>query len=289
MQTRAIRTTPRWRIALDYAGALLLYDNARDENKLMQDVSGSVMWGHRSGLRLYARGQGHLKLYLESPTDYGMTSGAIGTLLPVAKNFNLELGLETGQLDYAHDDDFDFTFNGGFATLRYRFSSKLIGELGGTQRDLDYVRASFLNSPNNFEAIPQHDDFSALRLAANYNARLLLQTRVEVQRNRSNRQVFDYNRVQAHVLVGYPFTQKWLLRASLLVQRKRYLAAGPQVSLPELDPEREQSNHLIFDLTHDLSATTTLLLRWTRHNNESQVRSLFYRKNLLFAGFELRL
>ncbi len=289
MQTRATRTTPQWRIALDYAGALLLYESARGENKLMQDASGSVLWSHRSGVRFYARGQGHLKLYLESPTDYGMTSGAIGVLLPVIKNSNLELGLETGQLDYARNDDFDFTFNGAFATVRYRFSGKLIGELGVTQRDLDYQRASFLNSPNNFEAITQHDDFSALRLAANYNARLLLQTRVEVQRNRSNRQVFDYNRVQAHVLVGYPFAQKWLLRTSLLMQRKRYLAAGPPVSLPELDPEREQSNHVIIDLTRDLSTTTTLLLRWTRHNNESQVRSLFYRKNLLFAGFELRL
>lgn len=289
MQTRATRTTPQWRVTLDYAGALLLYESARDENKLMQDANAGLMWSHQSGVRFYARGQGHLKLYLENPTDYGMTSGALGALLPVLKNSNIELGLETGQLDYARGDDFDFTFNGALVTLRYRFSNRLLGEFGVTQRDLNYQRPSFLNSPNNLEAITQHDDFSAMRLAASYNARLLLQARVEAQRNRSNRHVFDYNRVQAHLLLGYPLVQKWLLRASLLLQRKRYLTEGPQVSLPELDPEREQSNHIIIDVTRELSATATLLLRWTRHNNESPVRSLFYRKNLLFAGFELRL
>ncbi len=289
MQTRATHATPRWRIALDYAGALLFYEGARDENKLLQDASGSVMWLDRSGVKLYLRGQGQLKLYLESPTDYGATSGAIGALLPASKNAAIDLGAETGQLDYARGDDFDFTFNGAFATLRYHFSSRLAGEIGIAHRKLDYLRASFVNTSSNFETDTQQDDFNALRVAWSYNARMLLQSRFELQRNRSNRDVFDYDRFQAHLLAGYPFARQWLLRVSLLFQRKHYLTAGPPISLPELDPEREQSNHLILDLSRDLSESTTLLLRWSRHNNESPVRSLFYRKTLVFAGLEVRL
>lgn len=289
MQTRATRTSPRFRVALDYAGALLLYEGARDENKLMQDANASFMWLDRSGVKLYARGQAHLKLYLENPADYGATSGAIGAVLPAIKKTSLDLGLETGQLDYARGDDFDFTFNGAFATLRYHFSAKLMSEAGLARRNLEYQRESFLNTPSQLETSKQHDDFTALRLAASYNARLFVQARIELQRNRSNRDVFDYNRLQAHALAGYPFAKRWLVRTSLLLQSKRYLAPGPPVSLPELDPEREQSNHFILDLSRDLSSTTTLLLRWSRHNNESPVRSLFYRKTLLFAGLELRL
>jgi hypothetical protein len=289
VQTRAAHASQRWRLTLDYAGALLLYEGARVENKLLQDASAGVTWLSRSGVKVYLRAQGHLKLYLESPADYGTTSGAMGVLLPLINNAALDLGAETGQLDYAAGDDFDFTFNGAFAALRYQFSPRFAGEIGIAHRKLDYLRASFVNTPSLFATGAQHDEFNALRAAASYNGRVLLQGRFELQRNRSNREVFDYNRFRAHVLAGYPFAARWLLRASLLFQRKHYLAAGPPVSLPELDPEREQSNHLILDLSRDVSESLTLLLRWSRHNNESPVRSLFYRKTLVFAGLELRL
>ncbi len=289
MQTRATYADPRWRITLDYSAAMLAYESARDENKVLQEGNASLMWLAKNGMRFYVRGQGNLKLYLENPTDYGTTSGSFGTILPPIKNLSCEIGAETGQLDYARGDDFDFTFSGAFLALRRQFGAQISSEAMMLYRRLDYVRPSFANTPSYLEADTQKDDFAALRLAASYSRRILLQGRLEIQRNRSTRSVFDYNRLQVHMLVGYPFAPRWLLRASLLFQRKSYLAAAPPISLPELDPEREQSNNVVFDLSRELSQTTALLLRFSYHNNESPVRSLFYRKTLLFAGVELHL
>lgn len=287
MQTRATNTSGRWRVALEYTGAFLLYHDHHDENKVLQEAAGSVTWAGKA-LKLYGRGQGHLKLYLENPADYGTTSGTLGAIFPLGKRLALEAGLETGQLDYAGSDDFDFTFNGAFAALRPQLGAHLTGEAALTFRKLNYVSAFFLNTPTSLETELQTDDFAALRFAASYSRTMLLQGRLELQRNRSNRRALEYNRVQIHLLAGYPFAPRWLFRTSLLWQNKSYLEVAPPLSLPELDPEREQSNHLILDLSHDLSRTTTLLLRFSQHNNESPVRSLFYRKTMLFTGFEMR-
>ncbi len=288
MQNRALLTAQHWRISLDYAGALLVYQNHRDENKLLQDANGSITWLAKNGFRLYLRGQGNLKLYLQSPTDYGTTSGTLGVIFPLTKKIFMEAGAETGQLDYARGNNFDFTFTGASLALRRQLGAKAMGEAAVVYRKLEYARASFVNAPANLDPETQQDDFTALRLSANYSKHLLLQGRLELQRNRSNRGVFGYNRAQLHVLVGYPPLPHWLVRVSFLLQRKRYLDAAPPISLPELDPEREQSNHLVLDISRDLSQTLALLLRLSHHNNESPVRSFFYRKTLLFAGLEMR-
>ena len=80
-----------------------------------------------------------------------------------------------------------------------------------------------------------------------------------------------------------------MVLSAVMLQRKRYLVPSSPVSLPELDPEREQSNHAVVDLSRSLSGEASLVLRLAYHNNETPVRGLFYSKLLLFTGFEVRL
>ena len=94
--------------------------------------------------------------------------------------------------------------------------------------------------------------------------------------------------MQLYLLFGCNPAPAWLLRAAFMLQHKRYLLPSSPISLPELDPEREQSNYAVLDLTRNLSSQASWLLRLAYHNNETPVRGLFYQKLLLYSGLELR-
>jgi hypothetical protein len=287
-QTRAERTASRTRVNLDYAGALLAYNQHREENKLLQDASADFYWRPASRLQFYARGQGMLKIYLQSAADYGATSGALGSVVQIADGLALDAGAETGQLDYAAGDAFDYAFTGAFVSLRRRLRPTAIVEAGVLHRRVDYWQRFFTPSLEATAGIAQRDQLTTVRLAAVYSRKWLVQGGLEAQRNNSNVNLFDFSRLRVQMLLGVSPAPRWLLRASVMLQHKRYDDTVPGAPRPELDPEREQSNHFILDLSRDLSEKTVLLLRLSHRNNESPVRSLFYTKTVLFAGCELR-
>ncbi len=287
-QTRAEKNTARWRVEVDYAGALQVYSQHRPENKLLQDLSGGLLWQATERCKLFARGQAMLKLYLDNVTDYGTTTVLAGLTAAITPSAHFEVSAETGQLDYAIGEEFDYTFNGAGMALRFRPAEKLLCETGVLQRRFHYPARPMLAGAGVLQASPQNDDVTALRLIASYGRKYLLRARLEAQRQRSNRDIFDYDRVQIHFLFGCTPAPRWLLRTAFTLQRKRYLISSSPVPLPELDPEREQSNHAALDLSRNLSNEINWSLRLAYHNNETPVRGLFYRKLLLFTGFELR-
>ena len=288
LQTRVEKNTARWRIDADYAGALQAYPEYRNENKLLQDLNGGLLWQAAERFRFFARGQATLKLYLENPTDYGTTTGVAGLFATLHPRARLELSAETGQLDYALGDEFDFVFSGAWLALHFRPAGTLQCETALWQRRVEYPYRRVLSDTGILLVTPQNDDLTTLRLAASFGRKYFLRARLEAQRNRSTRDIFDYDRLQFHFLFGCNPAPHWLLRAAVMLQLKRYLTPSSPVPLPELDPEREQSNYAVLDLSRNLSTEVSWQWRLAFHNNETPVRGLFYRKVLLFTGFELR-
>jgi hypothetical protein len=287
-QTRAEKNTARGRFDVDYAGALQVYPDYRQENKLLQDLNGGLQWQANQRFKFFARGQATLKLYLDNVTDYGTTTGIAGVGAMITPRISTELSAETGQLDYALGNEFDFTFKGAWLALRFHPGGRLSWEAAVLQRRLRYRSRLFLTDTGMLQVAPQDDDLTILRLGASYGRKYFLRARLEAQRNRSNRDIFEYDRAQFHFLFGCNPFPRWMLRVAFMLQHKRYLVPSSPVSLPELDPEREQSNYAVVDLSRHLSAEMDWLLRLSYHNNETPVRGLFYRKALLFTGFEMR-
>lgn len=289
IQTRAEKIMARNRVDLDYTGALQIYPHDRNENKLLQDLKAGLLWQAAERFRLFARGQATLKLYPDNVTDYGTATGLAGVAVALAPRVSFEVAAETGQLDYAVGDEFDFAFKGAWLVLRFRQGGNLLWEAAAFHRQATYPHRYAVTEFGVLLPSPQNDALATFRLGASLGRKYFLHARLEAQRNSSNRDLFDYNRAQLHFLFGFNPAPRWLLRTAILLQRKQYRMASLPAPLPELDPEREQSNQLAIDLSRNFSSEASWMLRLSYHNNETPVRGLFYRKMLLFTGFEVRL
>ncbi len=289
---KAERVSENFRLLLNHSGALLLYHEHNDEHKLVNDLKAGLTVRAADWLRLNAQGEIMHKNYLNAASDYATAAGTISATVGLGRRLALEAGAENGQLDYAASDSlFDYTFLGAFLLLRQRLSQRTTIELSAHARTLDYLRRAYLD----FSAAGvrrsrdlQNDDFKAVRLVLTVSRRWLVRASLEAQFNRSTSLGYDYDRLRLQLLAAWSPARRWLLRASALMQRKSYGDPTPPIVPPEFDAEREQSNNLILDLSRDLSDELVLLTRIAHHDNESPLRGVFYRKTVLFAGFELR-
>lgn len=289
---KAERVSENFRLLLDHSGALLLYHDHNDEHKLVNDLKAGITVRAADWLRLNAQGEIMHKNYLNAASDYATAAATLSAAFGLCGGLAVEAGAENGQLDYAASDSlFDYTFLGTFLLLRQRLNQRTTVELSAHARTLDYLRRAYLD----FGAAgvrrsrgPQKDDFKAVRLVFTLSRKWLLRASLEAQFNRSNSLGYDYDRLRLQLLAAWSPAKRWLLRASALMQRKSYGTPTPPIVPPAFDAEREQSNNLIFDLSRDLSDELVLLTRIAHHDNESPVRGVFYRKTVLFAGFELR-
>jgi len=295
LNTRGDRRSARWQAHYNYSAALQTYPNYGDENKLSHDLSGRLGVRLWPWLHLAAKAGGTLKLYLESAADYGTTSGNVAASFSLPYHLVAELSGETGQLDYVaaiNTDDYDFTFNGVELVLRRSLLSRGSLEVMFNRRVLRYSRQA-LAQDMVFEllatAMRQRDALTTCRLALTYGRKTLLQLALETQANRSNSFGYDFNRWRLSGLLGFRPAPRWMLRAAGLVQNKRYRDDLSKLKPGDIDTEREQSNFLVVDLSRDLSAEISLVVRAAFYDNESIVLGKFYRKTLFFTGAEIRL
>lgn len=292
LQSKAERVSKNVRLLFDYSGALLLYHEHNDEHKLLNDLKGGVTLRASDWLRFFVQGEVTLKNYLNNTADYGTSGGILGATTALSERAALEAGVENGQLDYAASDSlFDYTFWGAFLSLRHRLAQSTVLELTAQRRRLDYLRFAYLHVNSTLvQRAPyaQQENFSALRLTFTMSRKWLLRASVEAQFNRSNSLGYDYDRLRLQTLAAWSPARRWLIRAAAMVQTKSYAESTPPIVPPEFDAEREQSNNLILDVSRDLSNELTLLARISYHDNESPIRSVFYRKTVFFTGMELR-
>jgi len=292
LSTRGDRRASRWHILYNYAAALQTYPGYGNENKLSHDLQGKAGAAVNSWLHLSAKAGATLKFYLENAADYGATSGNVAASFFLPHNLVVELGGETGQLDYAATDLYDFTFKGGEVTLQRRLSTSGVIELMLNRRTLLYQRRAFeYNAAQGLLAkdIAQRDALTTLRAAMTLGRKIVTQVAVEAQVNRSNSFGYDFSRFRLSGLLGFRPARSWMLRAAGLLQNKHYRDDLARLNLRDLDTEREQSNFLVVDLSRDLSPEISLAARAAFYDNESIVPGKFYHKTLLFIGLEIRL
>ncbi|MDZ7361237.1 MAG: hypothetical protein ONB46_10990 [candidate division KSB1 bacterium] len=294
LSTHGDRRANRWHILYNYAAALQTYPSHGNENKLSHDLHGKAGARVNSWLHLSAKAGATLKFYLENAADYGATSGSAAASFFLPHHLVAELGGETGQLDYAATDLYDFTFTGVEITLQRRWPRHRPGviELLLNRRTLLYQRRAFeYNQTAGLLAknTVQRDALTTMRAAVTHGRKIVAQVAVEAQINRSNSFGYDFSRFRLSGLLGFRPAQRWMFRAAGLLQYKRYRDDLARLNLRDLDTEREQSNFLVIDLSRDLSPEISLVTRAAFYNNESIVPGKFYHKTLLFLGLESRL
>jgi hypothetical protein len=292
LSTRGDRRSTRWQMHYNYSAALQTYPRYGNENKLSHDLSGQAGVRLSSWLHLSSKANATLKVYLENIADYGTTSGNVMARLVLPHQLSLELSGETGQLDYAATDLFDFTFNGMEVALRRPLVTSGAIEIMLNRRALRYQRRALAGNANQGlfpTALAQRDALTTMRVGMTYGRKLVVQVAVELQLNRSNSFGYDFNRLRVSGLLGFRPAHRWMLRAAGLLQNKSYRDDLSRLNLRDLDTEREQSNFLVLDLSRDLSPEISLVTRAAVYDNESIVPGVFYRKTLYFAGLEVRL
>jgi hypothetical protein len=292
LSTRGNRNDKRWQLHYNYSAALQTYPAHGDENKLIHDLGGQLGVRVKPWLQVTTRANAFLKLYLENATDYATTSGTLIASLSLPHKIFVDFVAETGQLDYAATDLYDFTHRGFEVTLRPSLLSN--GSLQATlnRRLLRYPSQFFIcvarpGSP--VTILHERDVLTTWRAAMSFGRKILTQISIEAQANRSNSSVYEFNRLRVNGLVGFRLMRRWFVRAAGVYQHKRYPEALAPLCLLELDTEREQSNFLVADLSRDLTSNVSLLMRVALYDNESTLRGRFYRKMLYFAGLEIRL
>ncbi|MDZ7292631.1 MAG: hypothetical protein ONB44_21530 [candidate division KSB1 bacterium] len=292
LNTRGERRDERWQIHYAYAAALQAYSGHPNENKLSHDLDGQLGLRLWPWLQLSTNASATLKFYLENATDYGTTAGDLKAAALLPHRILANLRMETGQLDYAETDFYDFTFRGAEFSLRRALGASSSLEATMNRRVLRYQRRAFsYHEPQGLvqKSELQRDVLTTLRLTMTGGRKIVTQVTLEAQMNRSNSFGYDFRRVRACGLLGFRPHQRWMLRAAGALQNKRYRDDLSRLNLRDLDTEREQSNFVVLDLSRDLSAEISLVARVAFYDNESTVPSVFYRKTLYFAGLEVRL
>ena len=292
LNTRGDRRATGWQAHYNYSTALQAYSGYGNENKLSHDLAGYLGARLRSWLHVSAKANGTLKFYLESAADYGTTSGNVAARFFLPHHLVAEVSGETGQLDYAATDLYDFTFNGVELTLRRPLTANGAVEMTVNQRSLRYQREAFAYDFGRGlfpRGGTQRDALTTCRVAITYGRKTVMQLAFEAQANRSNSFGYDFNRWRVSGLLGFRPAPRWMLRAAGLLQNKRYRDDLSKLKPGDIDTEREQSNFLVMDLSRDLSPKISLLARAAFYDNESIVLGKFYRKTLFFTGVEIRL
>ena len=284
-----------WRsVSFQQASALQIYWDHPEENKLVSELR--VGNGGTLGpLRLNASAWGRLKLWLNDIFDYGTGGLRVDISAPLRRRLSLTTELHVSTLDYAELDGFDsrdLGFGAGVVVThgRRRFGATLRWQHIRFERSA--VAADFAQDPI-YVFLPQQqtDRLATAEIYANNNGRILARLSYELQQNDSNSYGFSYWRHRVQLLLGTRLWDQVMLRLLAAGQFKRYVDTLPPgaPTLPrDLDTEREQSNFIVADLSRPLTATMNLVLRLAWYNNETPLRSRFYRKRLATLAVEAR-
>lgn len=288
---RAVRTDQRSRLDFAYRGGLQTYFRYSFENKLINELRGSVLL--RLGTwAVGARTSGRLKLYLNDELDYATGVAEAYVLFPPRQPLRLEVAAVTSGVNYRHFSAFDYRQEHLRLRLSRTWSKHVNTSLALTVGRMLYTRVVTEAGPEDplasFTELDLRDRNYRVHLQLNYSHRWLINLSYLFEYNDSQAPVFDYSRHQVIVLLGMPLRRGLWLRGYAGLQFKHYPAPSLGVFPIELDPERNESSYVVADLSKDLSAHVTALLRVAYHNNESNVRGLFYRKTLVTLGFDFR-
>jgi len=287
--SRASRSGANTRLAFSYQGGLQSYFRHSIENKLINEVQFSGQY-RLNKLVAGVRGNGRLKIYLNHTFDYSTGSFELFFRLPPISNVFNEFAVNAAGLKYQNFPGFNYSEKQLKWTISKKLSSGLTGVLELSGKSIDYDRNIVITTEDStdFPDIQQKDDNYQLQFKLNYTKSVLVNFSYSLQHNDSNSPGYNYTRQQFVLIVGIPLSSKTWLRGYAAAQFKVY----PEEVLPifpiDVDTEREESNFFVLDISRDLSSNLSALLRFAYYNNESVIRSTFYRKAIITTGFDFR-
>ncbi|MFQ5676255.1 MAG: hypothetical protein ACE5G1_10190 [bacterium] len=288
--SQATRTNPKSRLTFSYQGGLQSYVRNSIENKLINEVQFSA--NHKLGrMLLGVRGRGRLKIYLNDILDY--STGAIELFFrpPNIFRFGNEVALKASAIAYQNFPAFDYSVNELRWSVSRKLSSRLIGAFTLSGRQVTYDRSALSFNPvdslrvNNFD---QKDRLLNAQWQLNYTKSFLVNFKYSFQYNNSNSFGYSFVKHQFILILGFPVASSVWLRGYTAFQSKNYSEKAIPIFPTDVDTEREESNFFVIDLSRDFKPNLTALVRLAYYNNESIIRSQFYRKLLLTAGFDFR-
>ena len=161
-----------------------------------------------------------------------------------------------------------------------------------TRSKIDYTRPVLLFDQliDNLTIAEVEQDDERLQVATklSYSKRILLDLSYSFQRNDSNSFGYSYSRHQLILVLGLPLGKQMWLRGYGATQIKNYTEQSLPIFPTDVDTERDESNFFILDLSKDLKPELSVNLRFAYYSNESAIRSQFYSKSLIGAGFDFR-
>lgn len=286
-QSQATRNSPKTRFGLIFRTGLQTFFQNSIENKLINEVelTGSVkLWKIVAGVR----GYGRLKLYLNDNLDYVNGNGEFFVQTPLFSNIASELAYQAAGINYQNFTIFDYSDNQVKWQISRKLTASFTSSIEFSFRQIRYKRTLNFSPDDPSFGLKQEDHNYKIFMQLNYTKKFLINLSYSFIHNDSNTQGFSYNRHQIVLFFGTPLFAGVWLRGYSAYQNKHYTEDFIPMFPIELDTEREESNFFIADLSKDLNPGLTALLRLAYYNNESIIRSRFYRKFLVTAGFDVR-
>jgi len=292
IHSSATRRARQFRAAFVYKGGIQSYFNNKFENKLIHEISGQAsrkLWKFVFGLRF----NGRLKIFLNNNFDYGLatTGGFLG--LPTIFGLTIEAAVSQTSLDYSHSNEFDleeFRYSIVFSKkINYRLFLKLQPFFANTAFDERpvFIFQEFENNKLVDSGRKRKDEIYSMEIKAVLTKPFLFTVGYQWRRNDSNDKAFAFSYHQLSCTFALPLPGDFLLRSAAAAQFKKYRYMVATLPITG-DPEQSESNFMIIDLSKDLNAGATVILRLALHNNESTLRNHFYRKKILNLGFDFR-
>ncbi|MFQ5652142.1 MAG: hypothetical protein ACE5IY_19610 [bacterium] len=289
--SRATRRSARSALAFEVQGGLQTYLNNAIENKLINEIKASA--ATRVGaVQIGVRSSGRLKIYLSDVLDYATGAAELFLRPPGVLGFGNELRLGAEGLVYNSFPIYDSSVVRFGWTVSRKLTSRVSWRASVSRSQIFYDRNAFVfdPEPDRLEVLvrKQRDRNWQVQTHFNYTRKFLLDFTYSFQHNGSNSTGYTFDMHQFVLVFGLPLSDKLWLRVYGAAQLKDYTEDSLPIFPRDIDPERDESNFFILDLSRDLSSNLSALLRFAYYNNESVIRSRFYRKSLFMLGFDFR-
>lgn len=289
-QRRWTKTT----LSVNYSGALQFYPEYSEENKTIHDLSGNANWRLNGWLQISGFLRGNAKIYFDAPFDFANTLSNLSFGLRLPEKFTLTFSISSSRLDYAESDQFDYTSRYFGLKLQRLLTGTVVLESSIFFNNLDYLRPALgiRDQAGNqilfSQTFNQKDEQVSGQLRLSFGRKYLARFGIEYLENDANSFGYSYEQFRLSAIIGMKPGKPWLLRLAAMRQFKNYRDDIAPILQRTLDPESDESNFLVVDLSYDYTSKLAYLVRLAFYKNEAAQRGRFYRKVQFFIGGEYR-
>lgn len=281
-------------LGASYAGGLQLYAGYPTEHKTIHEATASLLYRLNGWIDFSVHLRGAVKLFFDAPLDFAQTTSSAGLGLHLPAALYTRLLLTSGRADFADSDHFDTENRGLTLLLRRAFASRFVLETTLFYTRLEYVRPALELAIEQGSPVlrplpfPQRDTQRGGLFRLGFGRRYLARFTLEYLDNDANSYGFSYRQWRISILLGLRLGRLWTARFAAMRQFKSYREDIAPILQRALDPESDENNFAVADLSYDYTARLTYLLRLSFYKNEAVQRGRFYRKTQLFIGAEYR-